>query len=67
MVKVKVIKDLKSSIGEIKAGEICVAEKVWLNNICNDIYIKLIGSKSDVEIITSISSIEIIEKNNYIK
>lgn len=63
MVKVKVIKDLNNSVGEIKAGEICIAEKVWLNNIDNDIYVKLIGCKSGIEIITSIRCIETIEEN----
>jgi len=59
MVWKKVVKDIKNNgSGKISQGEKCEVVEVWLNNIMNDIYVKLKCKDGDL-IITSIKSIDI--------
>lgn len=60
MVRAKTKTALYNAYITVDEGTECVIKKVWLNDSCNDVYVQI--DFNGVEMITSISDIEIINQ-----
>jgi hypothetical protein len=61
VITAKALKDLSNGNGDAEKGMICDVLKVWLNHEIGDIYVEIKFRANDLEMITSISNIEIIK------
>lgn len=61
MVKAKIIHEVTNSIGTMKVNDICYVKDVWLSSIEGDISVKLESENNKLQMITSVSNIELIK------